>query len=126
MRDVMSGCHDNKVIILYLEEELNQYHCLKEDTTLWELFVIQQLLSLYKGRTHSINHARLLIKQASLYHKLEDENSLDHTPLNMLDEAIGILESCDISVAERQCLTLDLLGLAHLWKSICVHTQHVK
>ena len=117
---------------LYLEEELIIYEGIKEDVILWELYVATQLLTIYEKLPSSkLNFARLLIKQALLYNQLQDEKDhqvLAHPPLDMISEAIRILESAQTSQCgpEKQCLTLDLLSWAYLSKAICLHTRLIR
>lgn len=120
----MSGCHDNALKLLCLQEELKTYELVKQKTDDWQLTVINQLLSLSSHSTHE--YAWILIKQASLRHSYN--NNTDHTSFHSLSDAVKSLESLvtESSCSEESCLTFDLLGLAYLWKGICLHEAHIR
>lgn len=92
---------------------------MRQDTREWQLVVTKQLI--FNCRKNSHYHAWLLIKQASLHHSLHK----DH--LYLLSEAIEILKLFDQKkLITSKCMTLDLLGLAYLWKGICYHASIVR
>ena len=100
------------------------YELVKQKTDDWQLTVVNQLLSFSSHLTHE--YACILIKQASLRHSCN--NNTDHTPFHSLSDAFKILDSLvsDCSCIEESCMTFDLLGLAYLWKGICLHETHVR
>ena len=93
---------------------------MRQDTREWQLLVAKQLVSMCTKHSHT--HVQLLIKQASLYHGLSKDGHMD-----LLSEAIKILEFIDSkNSVSVKCMTLDLLGLAHLWKGIFLHAKVVR
>ena len=129
MKDISAdaGLGDD-IISCFLEEELVVYENNANDnnTIPWKLHVIEELLIVYKKTSSvSLQRAYLMIKKASIYYELNDKQQVQ-TPLQLVCEAIAILESMKGGSSEESCMMFDLLGHGYLWKAIILYSELIR
>ncbi len=124
----ISASISNDVLACFLEEELTVYEDDSnndDNTILWKLHVIEELLIIYKKSLSTLQHAYLLIKKASIYYDLGNEHQ-DQTPYQLVCEAIALLEGSMKEEDGEVCMMFDLLGHGYLWKAIILYSELIR
>lgn len=88
-----------------------------------QLAVVNALLPLYSSCPNlQRNKARMLIELATLFNRVHNDVSAS---LRYVEQAIKMLQTVDV-MCDGECVRLDQLAAAYLWKATFIHESKVR